>query len=168
MKFCINYGAERNSLSISFGGHSAGAHLIMSALSDVHYWKSLENKAILKHCYLISGIYDLSIIRYLSEINENNILGINDENVTEVSPFLQNFAHLKDVDTKFHVFVGEHDSKTFQQHSNDICKHLTKDTDSNDRVSCEILADFDHFGIVEDLRLDDFLITKRIIGNKNV
>ncbi|XP_063699075.1 kynurenine formamidase [Culicoides brevitarsis] len=166
MKFIGNYGKERGVKSISFCGHSAGAHLIMSALSDKIFWKSLENKKMIKHLYLLSGVYDLSIIRHLSVVNNNNILGLNDQNTTEVSPLLNDFSHLKDFDLRFHLFVGEHDSKTFQLHSDRMYEHL-KSYVTEDRCSCEILQGFDHFNIVEDLRLETFLIMKKIISSKN-
>lgn len=162
IRFCLTYASENDSKFISLCGHSAGAHLILSALSDNLFWTSLNNKAKLKHVYLVSGVYDLTEIRYLNSVNNDNILGLNDQNIKEVSPLFSNYSHLKLNDIEFNIFVGEYDSKTFQKHSKDISDHLIDDINETS-CSYQILQGIDHFDIAENLRLSDYCITKKII-----
>lgn len=168
IKFTLSYTLENNVRFVSVCGHSAGAHLCLAALSDVTFWNSLDSRAQakLKDIYLVSGVYDLTEIRYLPSVNNNNILGLNDQNTKEVSPIFSNYSHLKATRIKFHVFVGEYDSKTFQKHSKDISARLISDIDEN---SCtyQVLKGIDHFDIVENLRLYDYCITKKIINSMN-
>uniref|UniRef100_A0A336LVA8 CSON003078 protein n=1 Tax=Culicoides sonorensis TaxID=179676 RepID=A0A336LVA8_CULSO len=166
IKFILKYASEHNSKSVSFAGHSAGAHLIISALSDASFWNSLDLnvRELLKQIYLISGVYDLTELRYTTAVNNNNLLGLNDSNIKEVSPLYSNYSHLKSTNAngiQFNVYVGEYDSNTFQKQSQDISIRLIRDI--NESVSYCLLKNLDHFNIVEDLRFPDYCMTKNII-----
>lgn len=162
LRFCLNNASVNDSKFVSLCGHSAGAHLILSALSDESFWKSVQYKTKLKHIYLVSGVYDLTEIRHLPSVNNDNILGLNDQNIKQVSPIFGNYSHLQPFDIEFNIFVGEHDSKTFQKHSRDISERLRGDIDKS-LCSYQVLQGIDHFDIVENLRLVDYCITKQII-----
>lgn len=140
--------AERTSAkSVSFCGHSAGAHLIACLLEDNDIM-SIPNINLLTSVFLISGIYDLNPIRYLEYVNPNNILSLNERNIQKLSPMFSNFEHLKNLNLKSFIYVAENDSVSFQKQSEQFYCHLKSNLES---VKFEILPEVDHFDIVENL-----------------
>lgn len=152
---------EQNSIkALSLAGHSAGAHLIACALRE-EFVKAiaLDVKVFV---YLISGLYDLSEVRYCETINLNNMFAITDDNVRQLSPQFRNFAHLNEMDIKIHVFVGEFESEKFKQQSRDFGQIALKDLRFSLFEVCDAL---DHFDIVEKLAETDYKITRLIVQN---
>lgn len=152
---------ERNSIkTVSFAGHSAGAHLLASALT-----KSFINSIaadIKIFTYFISGVYDLNELRHLKAANENNILSLNDDNVQQLSPLFHDFSHLKDRRLSNYVLVGEFESEKFKKQSRDFAEGPLRDLSS---VTLKVLNNLDHFDIVEKLSDADYELTKLITRN---
>jgi len=158
--FWISNYVRNNSVSLlSFGGHSAGAHLVASCLTS-NFMDSLASEIKLS-AYLISGVYWLEELRNLEAANSNNILSLNEDNVRALSPQFQDFSYLNDRNVKFHVFAGEHESKTFQDQSQNFAQGPLKDLN----VNFQLLSGLDHFDIVEKLADGDYEITRTIIKN---
>lgn len=167
IKFCMSHIAINTSFHISLCGHSAGAHLILAALSDKVFWNTLADniRQKLKYLYLVSGVYDLKIIRYVPTINDDNILGITDNNVYVLSPYRNTFNHVKDM--KINFFVGEYESDAFKKHSIDMHQKLKCIEKENGlSIRMEVVEGVDHFDIVENLSQSDFTLTKHVIKEK--
>lgn len=152
---------EKHSIkSVSIAGHSVGAHLVACSLNE-KFTKSLKSDVKL-FVYLISGIYDLSEVRYCKSINTDNMFVINDENVDQLSPQSHNFNHLVQRDIKIYVFVGEFESEKFQQQSKVFAEVALKNLRF---VSYKIHSAVDHFDIVEKLAEADYEMTQIILKN---
>lgn len=161
-KWISNYVRENAIKNLSIAGHSAGAHLLAMALT-----KSFMNTIstdVKFFAYLVSGVYDLTELRFLKAANENGILSLNDENVRRLSPQFNDFSHLKGRNIRFFVFAGACESEKFQQQTKDFAEIPLKDLDS---VDLKIFAGLDHFDIVEKLSEEDFVITQLIASNSS-
>jgi arylformamidase len=147
---------------VSFGGHSAGAHLAIAMLTQTFLTNAADNAQFLNSIFLISGCYDLQDLRFTEAVNKNNILSLTDNNVQQLSPVYHSFDHLQSLAIQFIVYVAENDSATFKKQSQNIFEKLNE---SNLKVDYKLLPELDHFDIVENLSLDDYEITKNIISN---
>uniref|UniRef100_U5ES04 Putative kynurenine formamidase n=1 Tax=Corethrella appendiculata TaxID=1370023 RepID=U5ES04_9DIPT len=164
-KFILNMAEENNAKSVSFCGHSAGAHLVSSMLNDKNFYNSLSGNQInlIKNVYLISGIYDLTEIQHLEATNPDNILSLNDKSVQKLSPIYQNYEHYSRRGIKFHIFVAEYESNVFKEQSKQFCDLLKNDGIIN--ANYWLLEGLDHFNIVENLSDSKYIITKIILEN---
>lgn len=152
---------EKHSIkSVSIAGHSVGAHLVACSLNE-KFTASLKSDVKL-FVYLISGIYDLSEVRYCKSINTDKMFAINDGNVNQLSPQSHNFNHLVNRDIKIYVFVGEFESEKFQQQSKEFAEIALINLRS---VSCKICSAVDHFDIVEKLSEEDYEMTQIVLKN---
>lgn len=161
-RFCLQLAADTNAKFLSVSGHSAGAHLILAALCDPHFCNQNELmlRMKLKHLYLISGVYDLTQLRFVPSINGNNILSLDDSNVKQLSPYFCDFTHLRGFKSQFHFVLGEHESDTFKQQSYEMMEILQNNVGLD--TDYEVLRGIDHFNIIENLAFDNFYLTKRI------
>lgn len=155
-----NYVKENSIKSVSFAGHSAGGHLLACGLNK-KFVNSITTDVKL-FAYAISGIYDLQELRHLDAANQNNILSLDDENVSLLSPQFHDFSHLVSRNIKFYVFAGEYESEKFKQQSKDFAEIPLKKLNS---VNFEVINGLDHFDIVEKLVDEDYLLTKLIVEN---
>lgn len=71
--------------AVHLAGHSAGAHLVASALLDTEGWRRAGTgpSAAVSSATLISGVYDLELLRHTYV---NDALGMDDEEARECSP----------------------------------------------------------------------------------
>lgn len=158
-KWISDYVTKNDIKSVSFAGHSAGAHLVACALTK-NFTETVAQDVKL-FVYYVSGVFDLHELRHLKAANENNILSLNDENVKRVSPQFHDFSHLINRNVKNFVFAGEFESEKFRQQSKDFaegplsCLH----------VEYEVLGNVDHFSIVENLSQPDYELSKLIVKN---
>lgn len=109
--------------------------------------------------YLVSGVYDLNELQYTNN-NENNILSINSENVNQLSPIKFDFTEWQKHSIETNIYVGQYDSPTFIRHSLELYLRLSNASS----VHMQLIQDYDHFEIVEDLSLESYLITRHLIG----
>lgn len=99
-------------------------------------------------------------------MNGNNILSLNDENVTDLSPIYFNYKQLSESNISINNFVAENDSETFIKQSkglNDVLNQF------NVKNSFHFVENCDHYDIVENLCDSNFFVTKKIIDDlKNI
>lgn len=119
---------------------------------------------LLKHVYLISGIYDLSELRNTVSVNRENLLSITDDNVNELSPIKQNFSHLQKYNIVFDAYVGSEESLAFQKQTREFVAHLKLE---KLHANYNLMEGLDHFNIVEKLSEINYDITQKIINNLN-
>ncbi|XP_058815891.1 kynurenine formamidase [Topomyia yanbarensis] len=158
----LNYAAVNRVKHVCFAGHSAGAHLIATML-DRDFVATVGSKIqLIKHLYLISGVYGLDELRFTQAVNADNLLGLDDATTISLSPMQMSYQHLSNLGIKFHIYVAEHDSSVFKQMSIDLNKHLDRYGITSD---LHILPGLDHFDIVEKLSEKNFVITSQILEN---
>lgn len=119
----------------------------------------------IKHLYLISGIYDLSQLRYTS-VNELNKLGLFESNIRKVSPMHFDFVPWQQFPLDIHIFAAQNDSTTFRVQSECFGKRLKHEFGLN--TNCRLIDNCDHFDVVENLAQSSYEITKEIIRNLDV
>lgn len=157
IQFLLQYATETNAETISFCGHSAGAHLIANLLQKDCL--NLPNANLIKNLFLISGIYDLRDLRKTQAVNPNNILSLDEKSAEKLSPILFEFCGVA-AEIQICIISGEHDSGAFRQQSRNFFDKLK----SNDfRVKFEMLTGYDHFTIIEELRNDESLVMGLIL-----
>lgn len=155
----LNYAEKIGSKFVSFGGHSAGAHLAMFLTTNEFLMKT-NNTNLIKSIYAFSGIFDLVELKDTQCMNGNNILSLTDENVEDLSPIYFNYKLLSESDIFVKIFVAENDSQTFINQSRELNDVLNK---FNVKNSFNFIENCDHFDIVENLSDLNFLVTKQII-----
>lgn len=64
---------------------------------------------------------------------------------------------------KFKFLVGEHESRTSLKQSKDMHEVLART--SHSEATFEVVKDVDHFNIIENLALEDFVITRYVISD---
>nr|ABF18206.1 kynurenine formamidase [Aedes aegypti] len=161
-EYILNYAVENHVKHVSFAGHSAGAHLL-AAMLDRNFVATVGDEIhLIKHVYLISGVFRLDELRFTKAVNDNNLLSLNDKNVANLSPLNGDYRHLLSCGMKFHVYVAENDSAVFKQMSVDMHERLKN---AGIATSLHILSDLDHFDIVEKLSESSYTITEEIINN---
>lgn len=159
----FNYAGEHKPSSVSFIGHGSGAHLITYILTeDMISRIGVDRFKLLKHVYLISGIYDVSELRHTQAVNRENLLSITDDNVNELSPIKSNYGHLSKYDINFNFFVGSQESPTLQKQTREFVALLKKE---KLQAKFHSMEDLDHFNIVEKLSEINYDITQTIINN---
>lgn len=152
---------------IQLAGHSAGAHLA-ACLFDNLVKQSPPLTPIVKSLYLISGVYDVSELRYMPTVNPNNILSLDENNVLRLSPMLFDFdkwvaaaAAARNDGTAIHLYVATNDAPKLIGQSYCLERLLAHHQYRNYRLV--MIENVDHFNIVENLCDADFSITKDII-----
>lgn len=162
-KFILNFVIEKFKTSlITFAGHSAGAHLVLVMLKNLYNLPENSIKSeylrLIQNIYLISGVYDLSEVRF-TEQNLNNLLSINDENVAELSPLTYDFTIFKcNSLLNIQIFVGADESPVFIKQSEILSKLIL-----NSKFN--LLHSYDHFNIVEKFCEIDYQLTASIIND---
>lgn len=146
--------------SVWIGGHSAGAHLASSLLDEEWYPNlpcSLQN--IFKGLILISGIFDLTPI---IQTEYNDALSLTKTEAEELSPIMKKLEWIKQLNSNFIVLlgVGEHDPPKFQEQTL-LYKEFLKQ--HKVRTEYHFVKGLDHFDIVENLKDQNYMLTKRII-----
>lgn len=155
----LNYAGRIGSKFVSFGGHSAGAHLAMFLTTNTFLMDTQFTKLI-KSIYLFSGIYDLIELKNTKCMNENNLLSLNDDNINDLSPIFFNYKLLSEFNISVKIFIAENDSTTFIKQSERLNDVLNTFNVNN---SYYLIENCDHFNIVENLSDSNFIVTKKII-----
>lgn len=153
--------AAHSSSNVYVCGHSAGAHLAAMMLFvdfDAKYGLFDCNQH-LKGLILVSGCFNLvPLLR--TDVNDN--LRMNIEMAKQMSPMLFyddcSISKLKKQLKKVLLCYGQHESPAFIEQSKEFARLLRE----KHGVGCVELmsADADHFDVIENLRFDDFILTK--------
>lgn len=149
---------------VNLAGHSSGAHLLIS-LVDRLIVEAYPKIGLIRTVYPISGVFDLTELRFTDVANPNNILGLHDSNVIEYSPMFYDFSKWDSVPVRIKLFVGEYETPRFIQQSSDFQKQVTTGCASADKCTIRLIPNYDHFNIVSDLSKAMFEITKTIIND---
>ncbi|XP_068220095.1 kynurenine formamidase [Palaemon carinicauda] len=158
-----NFAQARGSRGVVLCGHSAGGHLITQGLSATEKGSSTANdfakyKDLIKGCIPISGVFDL---RPLVNTYVNNPLNLTESSAWELSPFAKMSEITRDwPKLKLLVAVGDQESPEFQRQSKEYYQSCLK---AGLKAEYILVNSADHFNIVEDLALDEFSLTKKII-----
>ncbi|GFG29905.1 hypothetical protein Cfor_09923 [Coptotermes formosanus] len=160
---CIfNMASKLGVRSVWFCGHSAGAHLVAMLLFS-GWLDQLDDSVrhLAKGFVLISGIYDLTplVSTYINDALKLSRQAL--EEARSLSPMLLDIHTLAVTKLRVLVAVGEHDSCEFQRQSSEFTEKLRQ---HGQQVDFMTVTGVDHFNIVENLQLEDFLLTKTIAG----
>lgn len=160
----FSYAAEHKPKSVAFIGHDSGAHLCTYMLSKEMVARLGDKFKLLKHVYLISGVYDVSELRNTDVLNRENLLSITDDNVNQLSPVKQDFKHLSKFEIVFDAYVGGDESPTMQKQTREFVAHLKKE---KLHANYHLMDGLDHYNIVEKLSEISYEITENVINNLN-
>lgn len=149
---------------VNIAGHSSGAHLLIS-LVDRLIIEDHPKLGLIQTIYPISGVFDLTELRFTDVANPNNILGLHDSNVVEYSPMFFDFSKWDSFPVRIKLFVGEYETPRFIQQSIDFQKQLSTGCTSADKCTIQLVRNYDHFNIVSDLSKAMFEITQTIIND---
>lgn len=138
-------------------GHSAGAHLAAMVLSTA--WSEYGVRPDIKGVFLVSGVYDLLPI---TRTYVNLPLQMTDEVALRNSPI----QHKQDVKSankncKIVVAVAENDSPEFHRQSREYFQSLQE---LGLNVSFNVVANTDHFDVIERLYEEEYVFTQMILG----
>ncbi|XP_037910101.1 kynurenine formamidase-like [Hermetia illucens] len=161
LKYCLEYAAETNAKAVSIIGHSAGAHLTISALDRETL--TLPTINLVKSIYLVTGIYDLTVL-INSSVNENNKLTLDESNVEQLSPMLFDYTYLRGHKLKIYVIAAEYESPLFIEQSEGMNKQLEK---FNIDSQYKFISGVDHLDILEQLGKNDFELTQLLLEELN-
>lgn len=153
---------NRGSRGMFLAGHSAGAHLAIMALLSAQ-----SNFHLVKHMFLLSGIFDL---RPLLETSENVTLKMTLEeawrlsplNVDNITTLQHNYGHVE-----VSIISAEFDSPAFRQQARAYFEALKS---ACQNVDLEIITGVDHFDLVERLPDPDYSLAQTLtaaIAGKN-
>ncbi|XP_030035597.2 kynurenine formamidase isoform X1 [Manduca sexta] len=144
-KYVFQYAENMRSRGVYFAGHSAGAHLVAKILSNASLLANTPGSNRLKGAFLVSGVYSLQELLYTTV---NDALNLTDELANTLSPYFDNFAHLKDKEIRINVIAGQHDTSRFKKQSKEFYE-LLHNKYSLPNVNLDIKDNYDHFDIVE-------------------
>ncbi|XP_068151631.1 kynurenine formamidase [Drosophila tropicalis] len=159
LAWIFDYAEKTQTSEIHFAGHSAGAHLL-AILLNVPHITTPERRLKVKQLFFICGVYDLRELWPLSEVNPNNILGLNATKSTALSPMLWNYPEFSlwhAGGTHLHVLTAQHESVTFIEQSRSFSECLTK---AGFPVTFKMFDNYDHFDIIEETAKDDSNISR--------
>ena len=152
---CEIYGADKNCITIS--GHSAGAHLVSYILSlDWEKYNLPYN--LFKGAALVSGIYDLEIVRKLTVNDDVKLNAIDAKNLTTINklPYYK---------MPIIISYGEDEPLGWKDQSIKYEKFLKKNNFNIDLILCK---KNNHFTLIDTLALEESTLCKKIINLSNI
>ena len=159
----LTYAKQHRLRGVYLSGHSAGSHLLAMMFSSA-WFQSLSpgDRQLFAGVVHLSGVFDLTQILQTS-VNTPE-MNLNNDNVNSLSPLDQNnvdrvvsaASHVKHL-----IVYGEHDSPVFKQQARQYHDKLKKNGVKN--IKLVEVKKADHFNLVEDLRLNDYTLSKEII-----
>ncbi|XP_061395142.1 kynurenine formamidase [Musca vetustissima] len=145
------YAHNTGATKISICGHSAGAHLALQLFDD-EFSKLQFSLDFIDHVFLISGLYDLRQLWLLNCTNSNNLLGLDDNSATKLSPICCEYNDelidkYRQQNIHLHLIVAENDSSIFKTQSQNYAHKLMQ---LNMNVNYRVFKCYDHFDIIEE------------------
>ena len=152
---CEIYGADKNCITIS--GHSAGAHLV-SYILNLDWRKYNLPYNLFKGAALVSGIYDLEIVRKLTVNDDVKLNAIDAKNLTTINklPFYK---------IPIIISYGEDEPLGWKDQSIKYEKFLKKNNFNIDLILCK---KNNHFTLIDTLALEKSTLCKKIINLSNI
>jgi len=145
-------GFDREKIYVA--GHSAGAHLTAMILAQAPGQFSIPD-GMIRHAYLISGIYELSPVLKIS-VNEE--IRLQPEDVYPLSPI--NFPPAKK--TTYSVIVGAAEPKGWVAQSVGFLDYLRE---QGARATLTQLPERHHYSILQDMEAPDGILAARFIND---
>ncbi|XP_026467733.1 kynurenine formamidase, partial [Ctenocephalides felis] len=153
--FCLENAYSMGSRSVTFCGHSAGAHLASIILEKDFLLNLPEHlQSIVTGFCLISGIFDISPLIHTSE---NINLSLSEGETKALSPIYSSYMEPMYSKIKIIIAVGQYDSPAFILQSKEYYQILNSIFSNTQFV---LINDHDHFNVVEDLYRSDYILTK--------
>ena len=152
---CEIYGADKNCITIS--GHSAGAHLV-SYILNLDWEKYNLPYNLFKGAALVSGIYDLEIVRKLTVNDDVRLNAIDAKNLTTINklPYYK---------MPIIISYGEDEPLGWKDQSIKYAKFLKKNNFNIDLILCK---KNNHFTLIDTLALEESTLCKKIINLSNI
>ena len=148
---CEIYGADKNRITIS--GHSAGAHLVSYILS-LNWEKYSLPYNLFKGAALVSGIYDLEIVRKLSVNADIKLNAIDAKKLTTINTL----PHYK---MPIIISYGEDEPLGWKDQSKKYEGLLKKNNFKLESILCK---KNNHFTLIDTLALEESHLCKKIIN----
>ncbi|XP_046444376.1 kynurenine formamidase-like [Daphnia pulex] len=155
----LKWAAERGSRSVVIAGHSAGSHLASMLLHDPQWQKNEPHLDLLHGMVHISGVFD---VIPLVATSMNLPLNLDNETAKLMSPLhCFNQSMEKVLNIKQLLVVGENDPTEFKRQTSTYAQALLRAGFTD--VHCKMMESLDHFNIVEELRNEDYELTRLIV-----
>lgn len=148
------YGGNPEQLHIA--GHSAGGHL--AAMMVVTEWPMFAvdlPRDLIKSAVLVSGLFDLAPLRYVSV---TNALNLTMESAKQCSPLF--IRPLPDIPIS--VIVGEEETQEFQRQSETLVEQWSESVDTCNFV--KVPGD-DHFTVIERMLVQENPVTTTLLNH---
>jgi len=175
-----------NARALAMAGHSAGAHLLVAALSQLAETNELPAIPI-RHIYTISGVYDLRPISKMS-VGQVDLGGLSEDDAAAVSIQDDRFSHFLEavkmqaeisrrkneasataystsVPCRVFSIVGEYESNEFKRQSKEFAKNISVTTKQSVDAEYMEIDGVDHFDIIESLFSPQFFLTRMMVRN---
>ena len=152
---CEIYGADKNRITIS--GHSAGAHLVSYILS-LNWEKYNLPYNLFKGAALVSGIYNLEIVRKLSVNDDIKLNAIDAKKITTIN-------RLPYYKMPIIISYGEDEPLGWKDQSKKYEKLLKKNSFNLELILCK---KNNHFTLIDTLALEESHLCKKVINLSNI
>ena len=152
---CEIYGADKNRITIS--GHSAGAHLVSYILS-LNWEKYNLPYNLFKGAALVSGIYNLEIVRKLSVNDDVKLNAIDAKKLTTIN-------RLPYYKMPIIISYGEDEPLGWKDQSKKYEKLLKKNSFNLELILCK---KNNHFTLIDTLALEESHLCKKVINLSNI
>ena len=149
------YGGDKSRITIS--GHSAGAHLVSYILS-INWEKYNLPYNLIKGAALVSGIYDLEIVRKLTVNDDIKLNAIDAKNLTTINKLPYYMMPII-------ISYGEDEPLGWKDQSIKYEELLKKKSFNIESILC---AKNNHFTLIDTLALEESTLCKKIINLSNI
>ncbi|XP_060594367.1 kynurenine formamidase-like isoform X1 [Ruditapes philippinarum] len=163
VSFVLTLATRRGSSGVYLCGHSAGAHLAALMLSQNWLQETMVSHSLIKGGLLVSGVYDLTplVNTYI-----NDPLKMTQEDAVRNSPV----THLDKIvefseKRRFIVAYGDHDPPEFKRQSTEFNSALLS---KGIQSTLMIIPDTDHFNVIENLHLEEYILSQEVIKLMNL
>lgn len=147
---------------VVISGHSVGAWLSIFMLTK-EMWQELPHKELIKRVILFGGFYDLTEAQHADNVNKNNILGLENGDVEEFSPLLQDYSHLSSAsgcEVNVLMLTGEWDAPGLIEQGHALFAKLKKEGVNVEHFD---IKSMDHFDLVIAMRSAESPVTKLVL-----
>lgn len=120
----------------------------------------LNSVQIIRHIFLVSGIYDLRDLVH-TIVNENDRLSLTEANAIQLSPMFIDYSKWSQLNLKIVLFSAENDSPTFKMQAQQMITIWKQKYN----LECEyyFVPICDHFDIIEKIVDPKHILTEVIL-----
>lgn len=145
----FQYAERVPTTEIHFAGHSAGGHLLSQLLHVPHLLPD-SGRAKVRTMFFFNGVYDAREVWLLTNINPNNLFGLDEQSAIDVSSILWSWKEEAQQwgNTQLFFITCEHESVTFQEQTRQFAQVLEN---AGFNTTFKSFDGYDHFNIITDL-----------------